>query len=435
MQLSRYAISFSSLVVASTLGWAGTTVTSQPSSKSVGHSTTSTTISKANKPQAKKTTPTSAHAARHAATASQTRGKAPASSSLKEASYTTPRAAAPLSKTAAARHRWSPWSEPTFSGDPTAGDNPAGDDPVVRRAAVDALGAYNGTAIVADPQTGRILSIVNQNLAKTGAFQPCSTIKLVVSLASLSENIINPATPMHITRRFAMSMTEALARSNNVYFARLGEELGFERVVRYAKLLGVGEKAGLNLDGEQAGVLPDTVPESGVGMMTSFGDGIRLTALELASIVSSVANGGTLYYLQYPKNEDEIRNFQPRVKRYLDIANLIPMVKPGMEAAVEYGTARRASVQQEDPLAGKTGTCTDTTRPGVHLGWFGSFNDGPRGKLVVVVLLTGGRGVSGPIAAGIAGNVYRNLAREEYSLRSQVMLSPARLVTMQSCCR
>lgn len=360
-----------------------------------------------------------------------------ATGAVKPASYTTTRAAVIHGTSTSVRRRraaWSPWTEPTF-GDPTVGDNAEGEDPAVRRAAVEALGQYNGTVVVADPLTGRILSIVNQKLAMTGAFQPCSTIKVVVSLASLSENIVDPTTPMHITRRMAMSMTQALAKSNNVYFARLGEELGFERVLRYARLFGLGEKAGLDLEGEQPGVLPETVPEGGVGMMTSFGEGIRLTALELASIVASVANGGTLYYLQYPRNQQEIASFQPRVKRYLDIANLIPEVKPGMEGAVEYGTARRASVEQEDPLAGKTGTCTDTTHPGVHLGWFGSFNDSARSKLVVVVLLTGGRGVSGPIAAGIAGNLYRNLAREEYALQQQLFLSPVRLVTMQSCCR
>jgi len=432
-----------SLTLASATSLAGDTETSQRLPlKSRAATTAGTRLSKA-KPRAKKTAPVAArsHATgsdttgNHAAGAKQASAKTPARVPLKQTSYNAVAGAAALHRRpASTRQRWSPWTEPTF-GDPTAGDNAAGDDPVVRRAAVQALGSYNGTAVVADPETGRILTIVNQNLAETGAYQPCSTIKLVVSLASLSENIIDPYTPMHITRRFALSMTQALAKSNNAYFARLGEELGFERVLRYAKLLGLGEKAGLDLPGERAGVLPATVPESGVGMMTSFGDGIRLTALELASIVSSVANGGTLYYLQYPRDEEEIRNFQPRVKRYLDIANLIPLVKPGMEGAVEYGTARRANVEQEDPLAGKTGTCTDTTNPGVHLGWFGSFDDGPKGKLVVVVLLTGGRGVSGPIAAGIAGDLYRNLAHEAYALRDHVLLSPARLVTMQSCCR
>jgi cell division protein FtsI/penicillin-binding protein 2 len=149
-------------------------------------------------------------------------------------------------------------------------------------------------------------------------------------------------------------------------------------------------------------------------MMTSFGDGIRLTPLELTSIIGTVANGGTMYYLQYPRSQSQIDSFVPRIKRQLEIGNLISNIKPGMMGAVEYGTARRANFNTDQVIYGKTGTCTDTAQPGVHLGWFGSFNDVSKNKLVVVVLLTGGRGVSGPIASGIAGNVYHNLSAAHY---------------------
>lgn len=332
------------------------------------------------------------------------------------------------------RHRvfYNPWTEPTYA-DSTVGDNVDGEDLAVRKAAVDALGPYNGTVVVADPSTGRILTIVNQKLAMKGAFQPCSTVKIVVSLASLSEGIVAPTTPVHLTRRFSMDMTHALARSNNFYFATLGRELGFDRVEKYAKMFGLGEKAGLDIPGEEAGYLTSEPPASGVGMMTSFGDGIRLTPLELTSIVSTVANGGTMYYLQYPKNQEELQKFTPKVKRNLDIANLIPEIKPGMMGAVEYGTARRANYNPDEPVFGKTGTCTDTAQPGVHLGWFGSFNDVGNKKLVVVVLLTGGRGISGPIASGVAGNVYRNLSQQNY-FQTDHPITPANLVSMQNCC-
>ncbi len=309
---------------------------------------------------------------------------------------------------------YNPWSEPTFA-DSTIGDNTEGEDLVVRKAAVDALGPYNGTVVVADPQTGRVLSIVNQKLALKGAYQPCSTVKMVVSVASLKEQIVDPESTVRISRRTSIDMTRALAMSNNFYFARLGQELGFDRVEKYGKLFGLGEKAGLDIPGEEPGYLTPQVPDSGVGMMTSFGDGIRVTPLELASIVSTIADGGTMYYLQYPKSKEDVDKFVPRIKRELAIADLVPALKAGMMGAVEYGTARRASYSNADEtILGKTGTCTDTAQPGVHLGWFASFNDfGPK-KLVVVVLLTGGRGVSGPIASGIAGNVYHNLALQNY---------------------
>ena len=171
-----------------------------------------------------------------------------------------------------ARIFFNPWSTPTYA-DSTVGDNVDGEDLVVRKAAVDALGPYNGTVVVADPQTGRVLSIVNQKLATKGAYQPCSTVKLVVSLASLKESIVNAASSMRISRRSSMDMTRALATSNDLYFARLGQELGFERVQKYGRLFGLGEKAGLDIPGEEPGYLASEAPETGVGMMTSFGDG------------------------------------------------------------------------------------------------------------------------------------------------------------------
>src|SRR6266446_1557543 len=211
-----------------------------------------------------------------------------------------------------------PWRVPTYA-DSTNGDRVDGDDLTVRRAAVDALGRMNGTVVVADPQTGRILTVVNQHLAFRDGFQPCSTIKVPVALAALSESVVERDTRIRLYGRTTISMTEALARSNNRYFASLGQKLGFERVSYYAHLFGLGEKAGLDIEGEQAGLLPPAPPKNGMGMMTSFGDGIALTPLELTALVSAVANGGTLYYLQYPKTQQEAETILPRVKRQLDI--------------------------------------------------------------------------------------------------------------------
>jgi len=326
-----------------------------------------------------------------------------------------------------------PWSEPSFS-DSTQGDRIDGEDLVVRRAAVDALGGLNGTVVVADPQTGRVLSIVNQKLAMKGGFQPCSTIKIVTALASLSEGTIERTTLMRLFRRQSMNLTEALAVSNNPYFANLGVKLGFERVSYYARLFGLGERAGLNIDAEQPGTLPEVPPANGgVGMMTSFGEGILLTPLELAGLMSAIANGGTLYYLQYPQTQDEANQLVPRVKRRLDIEQWIPEIKPGLMGAVEFGTARRAAYDPNEPIYGKTGTCTDRVQPGVHLGWFGSFNDVGGRRLVVVALLTGGRPVSGPAASGVAGAVYRNLSQSQFFL-AQRGISPGALVSSGSCC-
>jgi penicillin-binding protein 2 len=323
--------------------------------------------------------------------------------------------------------------------DPTVGDNVDGDDLVVRRAAVAALGTFAGAVVVVDPMSGRILSMVNQKLVLTGGFVPCSTIKLVTALAALTEGVVTKNTSIFTGRYVSYNMTQALAKSNNPYFNILGTRLGFDRVHRYAEMLGLGQKAGLDIDGEKPGILPEEAPKNGgVGMMTSFGTGISQTPLELAAMLSAIANGGTMYYLQYPKSQQEGDNFAPRVKNTLELApNGIEDIKFGMRGAVDFGTARRAGYDSTEPILGKTGTCTDFQTAN-HMGWFGSFNEVGAHRLVVVVMLTGGRNVSGPIAAGVAGNIYKRLSAERYFTltaeeRRKIDL-PQIISTMPSCC-
>ena len=306
-----------------------------------------------------------------------------------------------------ARRILSPWNVPTFANS-SLGDEFAGDDAKVRDAAVDALGSRNGTIVISDADSGRVLTIVNQKLAYEAGYQPCSTVKVPVALAALHELVIDRTDLVRVGGRRQLDMTQALAHSNNSYFAKLGNELGFDRISSYARQFGLGEKAGLGIERERAGELPSSTPQSGVGMMTSFGDGIRLTPLQLSALMGAVANGGTLYYLQYPDSADGVGRFTPEVKRKLDITEQVPEVMPGLMGAVDFGTARRIGTDHEAPIYGKTGTCTDSRTP-THLGWFSSFSTVNGQKLVVTVLLTGGRGVSGPVAAGVAGRVYRQL--------------------------
>jgi cell division protein FtsI/penicillin-binding protein 2 len=313
------------------------------------------------------------------------------------------------------------WDEPTYK-DSTAGDKIDGEDLTVRKAAVDALGQLNGSVVVADPTTGRILTIVNQALAFGGGFQPCSTVKVSVALAALREGLVERTSPARFYSKKSYDLTDALAYSNNYYFANLGIKLGYERMSYYAHLFGYGEKAGLNIEGEHPGSFPPAPPQNGgMGMLTSFGEEISQTPLELAGLMSAVANGGTLYWLQYPRSQEDINAFQPQVKRHLEIANLIEQMKPGMRGAVDFGTARRA--KQDDEILGKTGTCSEGR---THLGWFGSFNDTGGRKLVVVVMLTGGRPSIGAMASSVAGDVYRQLASENF-LKLTAPLTPALL--------
>src|ERR1700735_2994740 len=293
--------------------------------------------------------------------------------------------------------------------DPGKGDMVEYDDPVIRQVALDALGHANGSVLAMDPSTGRILTIVNQKMAFSAGFEPCSTIKPVIALAGLQEGVITRDTMMKVGHRRYMDLTEAMAHSNNLYFEEVGTRLGFPRVHKYAHLLGLGQKAGYNIEEEQAGTLPSAPPAyGGVARMSSFGEGIRRAPLQLASLVSTLANGGTQYYLKYPRTEQARADFQPRVRQELDIAPLLPDLREGMLAAVTYGTDRQSYDPDEQAL-GKTGTCNDESLGG-RLGWFVSYADEVHPKIVLVGLIRGGsRAISGPHASEIAGRIYHGL--------------------------
>jgi membrane carboxypeptidase/penicillin-binding protein len=345
----------------------------------------------------------------HSSSAHTAQRSVHSSLSVRQSSRNTSRAG--LRRVSSRRHRFNErFTASSFAkGDIFADDITAGEDPVVRQAAINAMGDMNGTAVVIDPSNGRILAMVNQKLALSPGAEPCSTIKLTVAMAALSEGIVTRDTPVKLAG-FRMNMTQALAKSNNLYFEELGRELGFERVHQYANRFGLGELAGYNIEGEQLGVYPDQplpASQGGVGRMCSFGQGVSLTPLQLGAFVAALANGGTLYYLQHPTSQEEAATLAPKVKRTLDISKFVPDMEDGMAGAVEYGTARRLRANfHELPVFGKTGTCSDK---GTRFGWFASWSDSPQGSLVTVFFLEGGRPTFGPRAAELTGEFYQNL--------------------------
>ena len=280
--------------------------------------------------------------------------------------------------------------------------------------------------------------MVNQKLALSPGAEPCSTIKLTVALAALSESLVTSDTMVQLPG-FRMNMTQALAKSNNLYFEELGRELGFDRVHHYATQFGLGELAGYNIAGEQLGTYPDqAIPDSqgGVARMCSFGQGVSLTPLQLGAFVAAIANGGTLYYLQHPTTPEDIAAFEPRVKRTLDIARYVPDLEDGMAGAVEYGTARRLRANfRELPIFGKTGTCSND---GTRFGWFAAYSESPQGGLVTVFFLEGGRATFGPRAAELTGAFYANLWDHNYfgetnqEAQSTATGAPVSITTLQS---
>jgi len=286
-----------------------------------------------------------------------------------------------------------------------ARDNIAGEDPQVRRVAINALGNHAGTVVVMDPITGKVYSIVNQEWGVRRGFKPCSTIKLVTGVAGLSENVIPPAELTLASERSRMDLTSALAHSNNPYFERVGGGLGFDKMMHYARELGLGEKTGANVPFEYPGRLPEMKPGFVLHRMFSYADGFEVTALQLGNLVSAMANGGKLLVPQIPDKQDGAK-FKPKVRRNLDIdGNVLQRMIPGMIGSVNYGSGRKAY----DPLqtvAGKTGTCNGGG--GSWVGLFTSYAPLANPRLAVVVI-TRGTDAHRHVPAAVAGKIYRDL--------------------------
>ena len=220
-------------------------------------------------------------------------------------------------------HYYERFHTSSFASDITEGDVTAGEDPVVRQAAIDALGNMNGTVVAIEPTSGRILAMVNQKLALRAARSPARPSNFRSRWRHSSEGVIDKETEVSLGGRSRMNLTTALAHSNNAYFEASAANWDSKKCSYYAHQFGLGELAGYHIPGEQLGTYPEEeIPPKlgGVGKMCSFGEGISMTPLQLGALVSAIANGGTLYYLQHPTSPDEVANFQPRIKRHLDIA-------------------------------------------------------------------------------------------------------------------
>jgi len=284
-----------------------------------------------------------------------------------------------------------------------AKDDTTGEDPEVRRVAVNALGNHAGTVVVMDPMTGRVYSVVNQEWGLRRGFKPCSTIKLVTGVAGLSENVIPPVDTAGDAYR--MDLTAALAHSNNPFFEQVGSKVGFEKMVTYARELGLGEKTGANVQFEFPGRLPENKPGFVERRMFSYADGFEVTPLQLGTLVSAMANGGKLLVPQIPKTSKEQSKFNVKVRRQLPIAPEIwQRMVPGMVGAVNYGSGRRA-YDPTQTVAGKTGTCIGS---GGWVGLFTSYAPLANPRLAVVVIAQGSDGRH-HFPAAVAGEIYREL--------------------------
>lgn len=276
-----------------------------------------------------------------------------------------------------------------------------GEDLRIRAAAVEALGNRAGTVVVMEAKTGRILTMVNQDWAIRNTFKPCSTIKLVTAVAGLNENIITPDGAI-VGENSRMGLDDALAYSNNAYFQRVGSNLGSEKMIEYARRLGLGQPTGVNAEGEAPGRLPfgNNNPR-----IYSHADDFEVTPLQLAVMVTAISNGGKRVVPVITSTRVEKAGFKPHYNGEIGLPmENVRGVLPGMMGAAEYGTARRGN----DPaigIAGKTGSCIGK---GSWVGLFASVAPVEDPQYSVVVI-TRGESERGRYAAAVAGKIYQAL--------------------------
>ncbi|HSI88581.1 MAG TPA: penicillin-binding transpeptidase domain-containing protein, partial [Pyrinomonadaceae bacterium] len=217
-------------------------------------------------------------------------------------------------------------------------DNTEGEDLRIRRVAMNALGERAGTIVVMEAKTGRILTMVNQEWGVKHGFKPCSTIKLVTGVAGINENLISGDGSI-IGDPMKLDLNDALAYSNNAYFQRIGVKMGTETMIDYAKKMGLGQKTGVNADGEFPGKLPYGNKNPRI---YSHADDFEVTPLQLAVMVTALTNGGTRVTPQFNNVRTEKAALRLGAGKEMPFAGEVRRgVIPGMIGAAEYGTARR----------------------------------------------------------------------------------------------
>jgi cell division protein FtsI/penicillin-binding protein 2 len=274
-------------------------------------------------------------------------------------------------------------------------------DVAVAQAARRALGSSAGAVVAMDPWTGRVQAVVNPREAMQRAYQPCSVFKIVVAIAGLSEGVIQPDSTYRCSKGCWMwaghgpiDLRRALAVSCNPYFQWVGQQLGYEKIQRYAHLLGLGEPSGINVTGETSGRIPRSVGVGDIAMLSSHAEGVATSAVQLAVLLSATVNGGVVLRPTLSGPQD----FVSRERWRLPEGTRFDGLGQGFLAAVNEGSASPA-FDPDVSVAGKTGTCS-------ALGWFASYAPAERPQIVAVVFLRHG---SGHGASAVAGRMFREL--------------------------
>jgi penicillin-binding protein 2 len=352
-------------------------------------------------------------------------------------------------------------------------------DRQLQQTAFEALQGKEGTIVALDVNSGAILAMVStpafdpnvfargikseewralikdrlrplNNRAIQGQYPPGSTFKIIMAIAGLEEGVMDPdariSDPGYFpfgNRHFRdwkkgghgmVDLHKAIVESCDTYFYQLGQRLGVDKIAKYARAFGLGEKTGAFLDDEKSGLVPDTAWKRkrfrqpwypGETPSVAIGQGyLTTTPLQLANMMAAVANGGTLYR---PRIVDKIesvdgltvREYSAEKIRTIDLKpQTLRRVRQALADVVSgTGGTGRAARSSAVTVAGKTGTAQVIEMKGAYLkseqlsyfnrdhAWFVAYAPVENPRIALVALVEHG-GHGGSAAAPLAKKVF-----------------------------
>jgi penicillin-binding protein 2 len=351
-------------------------------------------------------------------------------------------------------------------------------DQQLQEAAFEALDGKEGTIVALDIHSGAILTMVStpafdpnvfargikteewrglikdrlrplSNRATQGQYPPGSTFKIVMAIAGLEEGVLQPeariSDPGYYffgNRQFrdwkkgghgSVDLHRAIVESCDVYFYQLGPRIGIDRIAKWSRAFGLGEKSGLALDDERSGTIPDTEWKRkryrqpwypGETVSVAIGQGyVTVTPLQLANMMAAVANGGTLYRPRIVAKVEStdgasVREYGPEKIRTINVnPATLERVRNALADVVNGpGGTGRGARSQVVQIAGKTGTAQVVEMKSAYLkseqlayfnrdhAWFVSYAPMDNPQIAVAVLVEHG-GHGGEAAAPMAKKV------------------------------
>lgn len=352
-------------------------------------------------------------------------------------------------------------------------------DRQLQAAAYEALKGKEGTLVAVDVSSGAILALVStpafdpnifargikseewnslikdqlrplNNRATQGQYPPGSTFKIIMAIAGLEEGVVQPESSIQDpgffpfgNRQFrdwkkgghgSVNLHKAIVESCDTYFYQLGPKLGVDRIAKWARAFGLGEKTGIALDDERTGTIPDTEWKRrrfrqpwfpGETVSVAIGQGyVTVTPLQMANMMAAVANGGKLFrpfVVQKVESLDgaTVQEYAPQLIRTISLKpDTLQRVRKALADVVHgpggTGGAARTPVI---PVAGKTGTAQVVEMKGAYLkseqlsyfnrdhAWFVAYAPVDKPRIAVAVLVEHG-GHGGEAAAPVAKKVF-----------------------------